>query len=177
MLDGAPVCHGVLLEIDGQGVLLQGESGIGKSDLALALVRRGHRLVADDGVAFERRDGRLLGRCRPGFEGYMEIHGLGLIDLQQLYGEAALVAVTTLDLVLQLDSAPIPAYDGLRPVSELWALLGIEVPAWRLPCTHQRDMPLIVETAMRLNRARQQGYDASDSLQYRLTELLRKETA
>ncbi len=177
MSDSTPCRPGVMLEVHGQGVLLQGRSGIGKSDLALGLVARGHRLVADDMVEFRRRDGRLLGRCRSGFEGFMEVSGLGLINLKRLYGEQAFCAGAALSMVLALEPELPADYDGLRPVEFDWRLLDVCVPAWRLPCSSQRDMPLIVETALRLNQARQQGYDACSDLQSSLTSLLTKGAA
>lgn len=177
MTDSIPSRPGVMLEVHGQGVLLEGRSGVGKSDLALGLVARGHRLVADDMVEFRRHDGRLHGRCRGGFEGFLEVSGLGLIDLKRLFGEQAFCASASLTLVLALEAEMPEDYDGLQPLAFDWQLSGISVPAWRLPCSSQRDMPLIVETALRLNRARQQGYDAGSDLQSSLTSLLTKGAA
>jgi HPr kinase/phosphorylase len=168
---------GVMLEVLGQGVLLQGESGIGKSDLALGLVARGHRLVADDLVEFERRDEQLHGRARQGCAGFLEVGGLGIINLHQLYGSQTVCAEAPLTLVLSLENELSPDYDGLQPVAFDWRLLELSVPAWRLPCTGKRDMPLIVETAVRLNQARQQGYDACSELQSSLNALMRKGAA
>lgn len=168
---------GVLLDVHGHGVLLQGDSGVGKSDLALGLVARGHRLVADDLVEFQCCGGELHGRCRSGFEGILEISGLGLINLKQLYGEGAVCASVALTLVLTLEPGLSRDYDGLQPVAIDWCLLDVAVPAWRLPYSNQRDMPLLVETALRLNRARQQGYDACSDLQSRLSSLLHKGAA
>jgi len=172
-----PSRPGVMLEVLGQGVLLQGESGIGKSDLALGLVARGHRLVADDMVQFERRDGHLHGRACHGCEGFLEVSGLGVVNLRELYGEQVVSGSAPLTLVLALERDMPRDYDGLQPVVFDWQLLELGVPAWRLPCDNQRDMPLIVETAVRLNQARVQGYDACSDLQSSLNAQIRKGAA
>ncbi len=165
-----------MLEVFGQGVLLLGDSGTGKSDIALALVDRGHRLVADDLVEFYLQDDKLFGCCRPGFDGFIEIAGLGIVNLRQLYGDQAVQDQACLDLVVSLDPRPADEYDHLQPVQYEWQLLGQSLPAWRLPCHARSNMALIVETAVRLNHARRQGYDASSDLQTRLATLLTKET-
>lgn len=177
MSDASLSRPGVMLEVLGQGVLLQGESGVGKSDLALGLVAHGHRLVADDMVEFERRDDQLHGRARQGCEGFLEVSGLGVINLRELYGQQAVSASAPLMLVLALQGDMPRDYDGLRPVAFDWRLLDVVVPAWRLPCANQRNMPLIVETAVRLNQARQQGYDACSDLQSSLNALIKKGAA
>lgn len=163
---------GVLLEILGQGILLQGESGVGKSDLALGLVDRGHRLVADDMVEFYLQAEKLYGRCRLGFEGFIEVTDLGLVNLKRIYDQQAVLDHVPLDLVLILEKGRTDEYDHLRPVVSEWQLMGVCVPAWCLPCSDHRNLPLIVETAARLNRAQRQGYDASADLQSRLAFLL-----
>lgn len=161
-----------MLEVLGQGILLQGESRIGKSDLALGLVDRGHRLVADDLVEFVSQGEVLYARCRCGFEGFLEVSGLGIVNLAKLYGEQAVVSQAPLNLVLSLEKSPSENYDYLQPVEIDWHALGISVPAWRLPYIEHRNMPLIVETAARLNHALQQGYDASADFHSRLACLL-----
>lgn len=168
---------GVMLEVLGQGVLLQGDSGIGKSDLALGLVDRGHRLIADDAVEFVVEKQRLLGRCRAGFEGFLEVHGLGVVSLARLYGAQAVLKQAVLDLVLLLESPAIDNYDRLQPVPRSWQMLGVAVPAWSIACAGPRNLVLIVETAVRLNQCRQQGYDAGIDLQSRLACLLKEGVA
>lgn len=169
-----PAKPAVLLQVLGQGVLLLGEAGIGKSDLALGLVERGHALVADDRVEFEiDEQGRLCGRARPGFEGFLAVRDLGVINLLKLYGEAAVAAQRPIDLVLKLESRF--DSDGLAPVRGEWSLLDCDVPAWSLAVEPQRNLPLLVETIVRLNRLAMQGYDATIDLQARLAPLLDEE--
>lgn len=165
-----------MLEVFDQGVLLLGESGTGKSDVALALVDRGHRLVADDFVEFYLQDEVLFGCCRSGFDGFIEINGLGVVNLRQVYGDQAVRKSARLGLVLSFETQPSDKYDHLQPVQFEWQMLGQTVTAWRLPCQARPNMALIVEVAVRLNRARSQGYDASSDLQFRLASLLNEET-
>ncbi len=161
-----------MLDVLGQGILLQGESRIGKTDLALGLVDRGHQLVADDLVEIFSQNESLHVRSQSGFEGFLEVAGLGIVNLAMLYGDQAVVSQVPLNLVLSLEKGISEHYDHLQPMAFEWHALGISVPAWRLPCSEQRNMPLIVEMAVRLNRARQQGYDASADFQSRLACLL-----
>ncbi len=166
-----------MLQVFGQGVLLQGDSGVGKTDLALELVDRGHRLIADDAVEFVAENDRLLGRCRPGFEGFLEVHGLGVVSLIQLYGHQAVLEQAPLDLVLLLENSTDDSYDRLQPVQQPWLMLGVAVLAWSIICSRGRNLALIVETAVRLNQCRQQGYDASIDLRSRLASLLKEGAA
>jgi len=166
-----------MLQVFGQGVLLQGDSGVGKTDLALELVDRGHCLIADDAVEFATENGRLLGCCRAGFEGFLEVHGLGIVSLTPLYGEQAILGQAPLDLVLLLENTAADNYDRLQPVQQPWSMLGVVVPAWSMPCSGRRNSALIIETAVRLNLCRQQGYDASIDLQSRLSYLLKEGAA
>jgi len=168
---------GVMLQVFGQGVLLQGDSGVGKSDIALELVDRGHCLIADDAVEFVIENDRLLGRCRAGFEGFLEVHGLGIVCLSRLYDERSVLEQAPLKLVLLLENTSADNYDRLQPVQQPWQLLGVAVPAWTIPCSGRRNLALIVETAVRLNLCRQQGYDASIDLQSRLSSLLKEGAA
>lgn len=166
-----------MLQVFGQGVLLQGDSGVGKSDLALELVDRGHRLIADDVVEFVADSDHLHGRCRTGFEGLIEVHGLGVVSLIQLYGDQAVLEQASLELVLQLENTSVDNYDRLQPVQQPWSMLDVTVPAWSIPYSRQRNLALIVETAVRLNLCRQQGYDASIDLRSRLSYLLNEGAA
>jgi len=166
-----------MLEVFGQGLLLEGKSGVGKSDLALALVDRGHHLIADDLVEFYVQGDSLIAHCRRGLEGFMEVAGLGIVNLPRLYGEQAVKDHAVLNLVLQLDACSDGAYERLRPLQLSWQLQGITVPAWHLPYISQRNMTIVVETAVRLNLARQQGYDAEFDFQARLARIMKQGTA
>lgn len=169
--------HGAMVEVFGLGVLLRGCSGSGKSDLALGLVDRGHRLVADDQVEFTVVDGQLLGACRAGCAGFIEVRGLGVINLARLYGDAAVQAQAPLVLALSLETADDRQYGRLHCQRRDWSLLGVSVTELVLPCSRGRDLPLLVETAVRLSRLWQQGYDAAAELEANLVALMREESA
>ncbi len=160
---------GVLLQVFGQGILLQGEAGIGKSALALALLDRGHALVADDRIEFERGAlACLYGYGRSGFEGFMFVRGLGTLNAIELYGQSAFVARARIDLVVLLQSQE-------ESVDYDWSLLGCSVPMWALAVDQVCDRALLLESKVRLNQLVQQGYDAEADLQSRLTPLLHEE--
>ncbi len=173
---GMMVLPGVLVEVLGQGVLLQGESGIGKSDLALGLIDRGHRFVVDDAIEFSKdTNGRLFGRPPESFAGFLEVRGLGVINLAQLYSEKVVLQQASIDLVVSLFH-PTEDYwqqaDRLSCHIQAWSMLSVTVPNIKLPYLASRDMPLLIETLVRLNIARQQGYDAVSDFEIRLSEIM-----
>ncbi len=171
-VDEVATLHGTLVEVLGMGVLLTGSSGCGKSDLALGLVDRGHRLVADDQVAFRVVNGQLVGSCPPGGAGFIEIHGLGVVNLARLYGEQVLCQALPLGLVLTLKTADdVPRVLGERLYCQQrdWAYLGVSVKEVLLPCGRGRDLPLLVEVAVRLSRHWQQGHDDAAEFEVKLS--------
>jgi HPr kinase/phosphorylase len=169
--------HGTMVEVLGLGVLLRGRSGSGKSDLALGLVDRGHCLVADDLVEFAVNEGQLIGSCRAGCSGFIEIRGLGVVNLVHLYGEQAVRSQAALGLVLSLETVDDGRWNSGGCQHRDWNLLGVNVMELMLPGNPGRDWPLLVETAVRLQRLRQQGYDAATELEENLASLMREESA
>lgn len=160
--EGVTALHGTLVEVSGVGVLLTGVSGSGKSDLAFGLVDRGHRLVADDLVEFRVANGQLIGSCRPGCAGFIGIHGLGVVNLARIYGEQLLCQAVPLGLVLRLETADerqAAPNDRLYGQQRDWMLLGVSVRELLLPCGRGRDLPLLVELAVRLSCGWLQGCD------------------
>lgn len=171
-VDEVATLHGTLVEVLGMGVLLTGSSGCGKSDLALGLVDRGHRLVADDQVAFRVVNGQLVGSSPLGGAGFIEIHGLGVVNLARLYGEQVLCQALPLGLVLALktaDDVPRVLGERLHCQQRDWAYLGVSVKEVLLPCGRGRDLPLLVETAVRLSRHWQQGHDDAAEFEVKLS--------
>ena len=159
--------HGVLLQVCGAGVLLTGASGVGKSELALELLTRGHRLVADDAPTLEARNGRLWGRCPELLEGLLEVRGLGVLSVRALLGEEAVVAEVPVDLVVHLepeDGAPMASLPRLHPVQDEVELLGLTLPRLHLPVAPGRNLAVLVETAVRLHLLAAGGYDAAADL-------------
>jgi HPr kinase/phosphorylase len=169
--------HGVLLEVRGVGVLVTGSSGVGKSELALELVARGHKLVADDAAEVTRRGARLSGRCPPLLAGFLEARSLGILNLKRLYGPRALRAAVALDLVVELD-LPAPASDtGLERLSGrrgTRAILGVEVPAVTIPIRLGHNLAVLVEAACRDHALRARGYRADEDLSARQLRAMRK---
>ncbi len=163
---GTPLtAHGVLVAVDGLGVWLKGASGTGKSELGLELVSRGHRMVADDAIEFHLEDGRLTGRCPPLLKGFIEVRGLGILNLRRLYGDAALAAQANIDLVIDLDaSGEASPEERLFGRRRLTRLHGIDVPTISLPRRVGHNLAVLVEAACRDHLQRRAGYDACADL-------------
>lgn len=166
--------HGVLVDILGLGVLLVGESGIGKSECALDLVVRGHRLVADDTVEIRRRaESIILGRCPDLTRHHMEVRGLGLINIRDLFGVAATRSSKRIELVVQLERwDETREYDRLGLDDEQYELLGLRVPFIRMPVAPGRNLGTLIEVAARNQLLRARGVHAARALAARLDAAL-----
>lgn len=169
------VVHGVLLDIIGLGVLIVGESGIGKSECALDLVVRGHRLVADDTVEMRRRgEADVIGTCPELTRHHMEIRGLGVINIRDLFGVAAIRTTKRVELVVQLERwDPTRAYDRLGLDEAFYDLFGVNVPLIRMPVAPGRSLAILVEVAARNQLLRSRGLNAARDLAARLEAQLR----
>ena len=166
--------HGVLMDILGLGVLVVGESGIGKSECALDLVVRGHRLVADDAVELRcRAQSFVLGSCPELTRHHMEIRGLGLINVQDLFGVASTRTSKRVELVVQLERwEPGREYDRLGIDETFYELLGIRIPMIRMPVAPGRNVAILVEVAARNQLLRTRGHHAARKLVDRLDDQL-----
>ena len=154
--------HGVLMNIYGQGVLILGDSGIGKSETAIELLKRGHRLVADDAVEIRRISNNLVGTAPEIIRHYSEIRGVGVIDVQQLFGMGAVQFDTEIDLVIQLEQwVDGKFYDRLGLGEEKYEMLGVELPIVTIPVRPGRNLAGIVEIATMKNRQMKYGYNAA----------------
>jgi HPr kinase/phosphorylase len=164
------VIHGVLLDILGLGVLMIGDSGIGKSECALDLIVRGHRLVADDTVEVRRRSETLLiGICPELTRHHMEVRGLGLINIQDLFGIAATRTAKRIELAVQLERwEPGRDYDRLGLGDLSYDLLGLSIPLIRMPVAPGRSIAILVEVAARNQLLRAQGHHAAQRLVERI---------
>ena len=164
------VVHGVLMDILGLGVLIIGESGIGKSECALDLVVRGHRLVADDAVELRARaDTFLMGTCPELTRHHMEIRGLGLINVQDLFGVASTRTSKRVELVVQLERwDPTREYDRLGLDEAHYETVGVRVPMLRMPVAPGRNLAILVEVAARNQLLRNGGHNAARRLVDRL---------
>ena len=152
--------HGVLMNIYGQGVLILGDSGIGKSETAIELLKRGHRLVADDAVEIRRISNSLFGTAPEIIRHYIEIRGIGVIDVQQLFGMGSVQFDTELDLVVQLEKwVDGKFYDRLGLGEEMYSILGVKLPYMIIPVRPGRNLAGIVEIATMKNRQMKFGYN------------------
>ena len=158
--------HGVLVEIYGEGVLLTGDSGIGKSETALELIKRGHRLIADDAVEIKKvgRD-RLVGDAPEMIRYYMELRGIGVVNVRRIYGIGAVKPESGIDLVVHLEPwEEGKAYDRLGLTSESEVILGVEIPRVTIPVRPGRNLAVILELAAMNNRQKKLGYNAAEAL-------------
>ena len=154
--------HGVLMNIYGQGVLILGDSGIGKSETAIELIKRGHRLVADDAVEISRISNSLYGEAPEIIRHYIEIRGVGVIDVKQLFGMGAVQFDTEIELVIQLEQwVDGKFYDRLGLGEETYTLLGVSLPIVTIPVRPGRNLAGIVEIATMKNRQMKYGYNAA----------------
>jgi HPr kinase/phosphorylase len=170
------VIHGVLMDMLGLGVLIIGESGIGKSECGLDLVVRGHRLVADDTVEIRRRgETTLIGTCPELTRHHMEIRGLGLINIRDLFGVAAIRNAKRVELVVQLERwDPERDYERLGIDELRYEIVGLRVPLVRMPVAPGRSLGVLVEVAARNQLLRSRGLNAARDLATRLEETLRE---
>ena len=157
--------HGVLLDIYGEGVLITGESGVGKSETAIELVKRGHRLVADDAVEIRRVSNQLIGKAPELIRHYIELRGIGVIDVQQLFGMSAVKGESQIDFVIYLERwQENKFYDRLGLDEEKVDILGLQLPILTIPVQPGRNLAAIVEVAAMNNRAKKYGFNAAKEL-------------
>lgn len=168
--------HGVLVDIYGMGVLIQGDSGIGKSETALELVKRGHRLVADDRIdVYAKDEGTLWGEPAEILLHLLEIRGVGIIDVMSLYGASAVRDSSQVQLCICLEHFENDeVFDRLGNSNEEIELQGVKIPRIRIPVKTGRNVSVVIEAAAMNYRAKQMGYDATKTFKDRLTDLISK---
>ena len=164
---------GVMMEVYGEGVLIQGESGVGKSEVAIELLKRGHRLVADDAVEIKETSRHTLIATAPELiRGYMELRGIGVIDISRLLGMGAIKLSQEIDMVVNLepwdDSA---VYDRFGLESHFTEIMGVKVPCSTIPVKPGRNLASIVEVAAMNNRNRKMGHNAAQELTNRMDKI------
>ena len=157
--------HGVLLEMYGTGVMLLGNSGVGKSECALDLISRGHRLVSDDSVTIKRIGGRLVGAAPDLTKEHLEIRGLGVINIRELFGISALADKVQIELAIELsDWRETENIERLGLEVRNEEIFGISIGKFSLPVTAARNLAILVETAVRIYLSRRSGHDAARDL-------------
>ncbi len=166
--------HGVLMDIYGMGVLIQGDSGIGKSETALELVKRGHRLVADDRVDIYPRDEMTLwGEPAQILRHLLEIRGVGIIDVMSLYGASAVKDSSQVQLSVYLENYDnTKQFDRLGNNPEEFEIGGVAIPRIRIPVKTGRNISVVIEAAAMNYRAKEMGFDATKTFEERLTRLI-----
>lgn len=162
--------HGVLCEIYGEGILIMGESGVGKSEAAIELVKRGHRLVADDAVEIRKvSDASLIGSSPEIIRHFVEVRGIGIIDVKEIFGMGAIKNEQRIDMVIHLEQwEKGKQYDRLGMVDEYTNIMGINIPSLTIPVKLGRNIAVIVEVAAMNNRQKKMGYNAAVELNNRL---------
>lgn len=162
--------HGVLVEVYGEGVLILGDSGVGKSETALELIKRGHRLIADDAVEIRRVSNRtLVGSAPDNIRHFIELRGVGVLNARRLFGMGAVKLTEKVDMVVELeqwDSDKV--YDRLGLENEYTEILGIKVPVTTVPVKPGRNLSIIIEAAAMNNRQKKMGYNAARELLHSL---------
>ena len=156
--------HGCLVEVYGEGILLLGDSGIGKSETTIELIKRGHRLIADDAVEIKRvSDKTLVGSAPDLIKHYVELRGIGIVDVRRLFGMGAVKETEKINLVIQLENwVEGKMYDRLGMDEETVNILGLEVPSITIPVRPGRNLAIILEVAAMNNRQKRMGYNTAE---------------
>ncbi len=165
--------HGVLMEVYGEGILLTGESGMGKSETAVELLKRGHRLIADDAVEIRKVGNKLIGSAPDVVRNYVELRGIGIINVAKLFGMGAVKAENEIDLVVNV----VPwdqhqTYDRLGLEDQYTDILGVQIPINTIPITPGRNLAVILEVAAMNNRQRKMGYNPAKEFTEQINNLV-----
>lgn len=158
--------HGVLIEIYGEGVFITGESGVGKSETAIELVKRGHRLVADDAVEIRKVSNiSLVGSSPDNIRHFLELRGIGIINARRLFGMGAVKLTEKIDLIVEMELwNPEKIYDRMGVDNQYTSILGVKVPSLTIPVKPGRNLAVIMEVAAMNNRQKKMGYNAAQEL-------------
>lgn len=158
--------HGVLVEVYGEGILLLGESGVGKSETAIELVKRGHRLIADDAVEIRRvSDKSLVGTAPDNIRHFIELRGIGIINASRIFGAGAVKLTEKIDLIINIEQWDVnKAYDRMGLERQTTEILGLPIPSLTIPVKPGRNLAVIIEVAAMNNRQKKLGYNAAEDL-------------
>ncbi len=169
--------HGVLVEVYGEGILIMGDSGVGKSEAAIELLKRGHRLVADDAVEIKRVSSKTLVGSSPDIiRHFVELRGIGVIDVKEIFGMGAVKDTESIDLIIHLEQwQEDRQYDRLGMVEEYTNVMGINIPSMTVPVKIGRNIAVIIEVAAMNNRQKRMGYNAAIELNNRLMRRMQEQ--
>jgi HPr kinase/phosphorylase len=162
--------HGVLVEVYGEGILLLGESGVGKSETAIELVKRGHRLIADDAVEIRRVSSKsLVGTAPDNIRHFIELRGIGIINASRIFGAGSVKLTEKIDLVINLEQWDInKVYDRMGLENQTTEILELNIPSLTIPVKPGRNLAVIIEVAAMNSRQKKLGYNAAEDLLKRL---------
>ena len=162
--------HGVLVEVYGEGILLLGESGVGKSETAIELIKRGHRLIADDAVEIRRVSNKsLVGTAPDNIRHFIELRGIGIINASRIFGAGAVKITEKIDLIINLEIWDVnKVYDRMGLDNQTTEILGLEIPSLTIPVKPGRNLAVIIEVAAMNSRQKKLGYNAAQDLLKRL---------
>lgn len=162
--------HGVLVEVYGEGILLLGESGVGKSETAIELIKRGHRLIADDAVEIRRVSNKsLVGTAPDNIRHFIELRGIGIINASRIFGTGAVKITEKIDLVINLEIWDVnKVYDRMGLENQTTNILGLDIPSLTIPVKPGRNLAVIIEVAAMNSRQKKLGYNAAQDLLKRL---------
>ena len=158
--------HGVLVEVYGEGILLMGDSGVGKSETAIELVKRGHRLIADDAVEIRRvSDKALVGTAPDNIRHFIELRGIGIINASRIFGAGAVKLTEKIDLVINIEQWDMQKqYDRIGLEQQTTEILGLKIPSLTIPVKPGRNLAVIIEVAAMNHRQKKLGYNAAEDL-------------
>ncbi len=164
--------HGVLVEVYGEGILIMGDSGVGKSEAAIELVKRGHRLIADDAVEIKRvSDKTLVGSAPSLIKHYIELRGSGIVDVRRIFGIGAVKETEKIDLIVKLENwVQGKQYERLGMETEYTELMGLKIPSLTIPVKPGRNLAIIMEIAAMDHRQKRMGYNTAQELEQKLME-------
>ena len=162
--------HGVLVELYGEGILILGDSGVGKSETAIELVKRGHRLIADDAVEIKRVSDRMLVGCAPEIiRHFIELRGIGIVDVRRIFGMGAIKETERVDMIINLEQwVEGKMYDRLGMDNQYTDILGLRIPSLTIPVRPGRNLAVIIEVAAMNHRHKSMGYNAAKELNERM---------
>ena len=162
--------HGVLVELYGEGILILGDSGVGKSETAIELVKRGHRLIADDAVEIKRVSDRTLVGCAPEIiRHFIELRGIGIVDVRRIFGMGAIKETERVDMIINLEQwVEGKMYDRLGMDNQYTDILGLRIPSLTIPVHPGRNLAVIIEVAAMNHRHKSMGYNAAKELNERM---------
>lgn len=165
ILAPSATAHGVLMDVFGVGIMLTGNSGVGKSETAMELIKRGHRLVADDSVLIKRVENELIGTAPERIRYFMELRGIGIINVKNMYGSGSVLNEKTIELVMEMETwRRDKEYDRIGGEQNTEEILGVKIPKLVIPVSPGRNLAILIEVAARNQRLKSMGYDAAQEL-------------